>query len=66
MIIWDTGEYEILPYQMESTMPETETDDSRSEPAQEYRSENEKLIEAFRMVRRKATEDPYQGQCDLD
>lgn len=60
MIIWDTGEYEILPYQMESTMPETETetDDSRSEPAQEYRSENEKLIEAFRMVRR-AAEDPY-------
>ncbi|KAB8249950.1 DNA polymerase ligase-domain-containing protein [Aspergillus flavus] len=29
MIIWDTGEYEILPYQPEQTQPET--DDSRSD-----------------------------------
>lgn len=54
MIIWDTGEYEILPYQMESTMPET--DDSRSVtsesdgPAQEHKSESEKLWEAFHNV----------------
>lgn len=51
MVIWDTGEYEVLPYQMESTMPET--DDSRSvsedsdSPVQEHRSESEKLCEAF-------------------
>lgn len=56
MIIWDTGEYEILPYQMESAMPETETDDSRSVssessyPGQEQRSDSEKLKEAFRNV----------------
>lgn len=55
MLIWDTGEYEILPYQ-EPTMPETESDDScstrtSSYPAEENRTENEKLIEAFDMVR---------------
>lgn len=56
MIIWDTGEYEILPYQMESAMPETETDDSRSVssessyPVQEQRSDSEKLKEGFRNV----------------
>lgn len=54
MVIWDTGEYEVLPYQMESTMPET--DDSRSvsedsdSPVQEHRSESEKLCEAFQNV----------------
>lgn len=56
MIIWDTGEYEVLPYQMESSMPET--DDSRSvcsesdAPIQERKSESEKLWEAFHNVSR--------------
>lgn len=60
MIIWDTGEYEILPYQMESAMPET--DDSQSSesscPAREDKSESEKLWEAFRnvCVRKKHTQ----------
>lgn len=54
MIIWDTGEYEVLPYQMESNMPET--DDSRSAssesdaPVREHKSESEKLCEAFQNV----------------
>ena len=52
MIIWDTGEYEILPYLMESAM--TETDDSQSSqsscPVREDRSESEKLWEAFQNV----------------
>lgn len=54
MVIWDTGEYEVLPYQIESSMPET--DDSRSVssesdvPVQEHKSESEKLMEAFHNV----------------
>lgn len=54
MIIWDTGEYEVLSYQMESNM--LETDDSRSVssesdgPAQYHKSECEKLWEAFHNV----------------
>ena len=61
MIVWDTGEYEILPYHIESSMPETETDDSRSMssesnyPVQEQRSESEKLMEAFHTVRGAST-----------
>ncbi|GIK03540.1 hypothetical protein Aspvir_007612 [Aspergillus viridinutans] len=53
MIIWDTGEYEILPSQSEPEM--AETDDSRSELSDtslhspDYRkTESEKLREAFR------------------
>ncbi|KAA8649016.1 hypothetical protein EYZ11_000808 [Aspergillus tanneri] len=54
MIIWDTGEYEILPYQIESSVQET--DDSQSEvsdvppsPSAECAmSESEKLRLAFR------------------
>ncbi|KAJ5824162.1 hypothetical protein N7447_006502 [Penicillium robsamsonii] len=52
LIIWDTGEYEILPYQMDSSGPET--DDSRSEvsedshgPPEEQISDSVKLREAF-------------------
>lgn len=54
MVIWDTGEYEVLPYQMELSM--LETDDSCSvssdsdAPVQEHRSESEKLREAFQNV----------------
>ncbi|KAF7597230.1 hypothetical protein BBP40_008072 [Aspergillus hancockii] len=52
MIIWDTGEYEILPYQIQRALPET--DDSRSDisadtsvtPVDE-RSDSEKLRQAF-------------------
>ncbi|KAJ5788265.1 hypothetical protein N7457_003255 [Penicillium paradoxum] len=52
LIIWDTGEYEILPYQMGPSGPET--DDSRSEisqdshvTAEERISDSAKLREAF-------------------
>ncbi|CAI7663373.1 unnamed protein product [Penicillium glandicola] len=52
LIIWDTGEYEILPYQMDPSGPET--DDSRSEvsadshgPPEEPISDSAKLREAF-------------------
>ncbi|GIJ82255.1 hypothetical protein Asppvi_000761 [Aspergillus pseudoviridinutans] len=53
MIIWDTGEYEILPSQSEPEM--AETDDSRSELSDASlhspvykKTESEKLREAFR------------------
>ncbi|GFF76021.1 hypothetical protein IFM53868_01729 [Aspergillus udagawae] len=53
MIIWDTGEYEILPSQSEPEM--AETDDSRSELSDTSlhspvykKTESEKLREAFR------------------
>ncbi|EAW25299.1 uncharacterized protein NFIA_107910 [Aspergillus fischeri NRRL 181] len=53
MIIWDTGEYEILPSQSEREM--VETDDSRSELSDSSlhspvykKTESEKLREAFR------------------
>ncbi|KAE8134309.1 hypothetical protein BDV38DRAFT_163712 [Aspergillus pseudotamarii] len=52
MIIWDTGEYEILPYQPEQTQPET--DDSRSDISSDTsistvdsRTDSEKLRQAF-------------------
>ncbi|KAJ5206896.1 hypothetical protein N7472_003344 [Penicillium cf. griseofulvum] len=52
LIIWDTGEYEILPYQMDPSG--AETDDSRSEisedshgPLEEQISDSAKLREAF-------------------
>lgn len=52
MIVWDTGEYEILPYQMESAMPETDHSQSSESscPAREDKSESEKLWEAFQNV----------------
>ncbi|PKY02073.1 hypothetical protein P168DRAFT_240099 [Aspergillus campestris IBT 28561] len=52
MLIWDTGEYEILPHKMDLVGPETDdsgTDDS-SVPASspvDDRSESEKLFQAF-------------------
>ncbi|KAJ5935249.1 hypothetical protein N7466_004796 [Penicillium verhagenii] len=52
VIIWDTGEYEILPYDADISLPET--DDSRSEDscdahlAEEVLSESDKLQESFR------------------
>ncbi|KAJ5757945.1 uncharacterized protein N7511_006639 [Penicillium nucicola] len=57
MIIWDTGEYEVLPYPMEEPSG-PETDDSRSElsdggsvpasvPLEEQKSDSAKLQEAF-------------------
>ncbi|KAJ6084189.1 hypothetical protein N7486_010989 [Penicillium sp. IBT 16267x] len=52
MIIWDTGEYEILPYYADKSLPET--DDSRSEDSddasspQDLASDSAKLQEAFR------------------
>ncbi|KAJ5622293.1 hypothetical protein N7528_005525 [Penicillium herquei] len=51
MIIWDTGEYEILPYEPDTSQPET--DDSRSEKSsrsvspQERITNSEKLQHAF-------------------
>ena len=55
MIIWDTGEYEILPYQPEQTQPET--DDSRSDilsdtsiSTVDSTTESEKLRQAFQNV----------------
>jgi hypothetical protein len=54
MIIWDTGEYSILPYYPDPKVPET--DDSRSDiseasmPSPERLSESEKLREAFQTV----------------
>lgn len=55
MIIWDTGEYEILPSQ--SAREIVETDDSRSELSDSSlhshvykKTESEKLREAFRNV----------------
>ncbi|KAE8414130.1 DNA polymerase ligase-domain-containing protein [Aspergillus pseudocaelatus] len=52
MIIWDTGEYEILPYQPEQTQPET--DDSRSDNLSDTsistvdsKTDSEKLCQAF-------------------
>lgn len=59
MLIWDTGEYEILPYQPEPTQPET--DDSQSEvsdasqQAADQRIQSEKLREAFQFVCLSAT-----------
>jgi hypothetical protein len=56
MIIWDTGEYEILPSQSKREM--AETDDSRSELSDASlhspvykKTESEKLRESFRSVR---------------
>lgn len=56
MIIWDTGEYEILPSESKREM--TETDDSWSELSDTSlhspvykKTEGEKLREAFRNVR---------------
>lgn len=55
MLIWDTGEYSVLPYRTDEKAPET--DDSCSETsedsfqASEEVPENEKLKEAFRNVR---------------
>ena len=54
MIIWDTGEYEILPYHEEPSGPET--DDSRSNASsdlsasEDQASESEKLSQAFQNV----------------
>jgi hypothetical protein len=50
LLIWDTGEYEILPRKMSQDTTAT-TDDDMSEPedeAPDMRYENEKLIEAFK------------------
>ncbi|KAJ5565010.1 hypothetical protein N7513_001252 [Penicillium frequentans] len=51
MIIWDTGEYEVLPYYADKSLPET--DDSRSEDSDDARSpknfasDSAKLQKAF-------------------
>lgn len=55
MIIWDTGEYSVLPYHPQIKEPETEDSVSdisepSSKPDQEL-SENEKLRQAFQNVR---------------
>ncbi|KAL1965880.1 hypothetical protein VTN77DRAFT_5013 [Rasamsonia byssochlamydoides] len=50
MIIWDTGEYSILPYQPAPQLPETDESSSDSESSvrsHERPSESEKLREAF-------------------
>ena len=55
LIIWDTGEYEILPYLMDPSGPET--DDSRSEMSEDSQvspeeplSDSAKLRQAFQNV----------------
>lgn len=54
MVIWDTGEYEVLPYHIADSLPET--DGSRSDSSEpdlsstEIVSESAKLEEAFRNV----------------
>lgn len=54
LIIWDTGEYEILPYEETQSLPET--DDSRSidsdgpELPAEAISHSQRLKEAFKNV----------------
>lgn len=60
MIIWDTGEYEVLPEMPKRNgrldmgpETETETEESESEPAAErdsLESESEKLRKAFQNV----------------
>lgn len=57
MIIWDTGEYEVLPYNMDPAEPET--DDSRTDASDgpvsfspdEQVPDSVKLHEAFNNVR---------------
>jgi hypothetical protein len=57
MIIWDTGEYEVLPYNMDQAEPET--DDSRTDASDDPVSfspgeqvpDSVKLHEAFNNVR---------------
>lgn len=54
MLIWDTGVYEVLPYEAQ-TFPETDDSQSESSDASQtladQRSESEKLREGFRNVR---------------
>lgn len=55
MIIWDTGEYEVLPYKVDpETETETERDESTSDSSAPSSSqgltESDKLREAFRNV----------------
>lgn len=54
MIIWDTGEYSVLPYYPETKEPETEDSVSDLSEASlgpdEHFSESEKLREAFKNV----------------
>ena len=59
MVIWDTGQYEVLPYQVEETAPETETDGTSDasesipdapSPFHHEMAGSEKLQEAFRHV----------------
>ncbi|KAL4890990.1 hypothetical protein BDV59DRAFT_76248 [Aspergillus ambiguus] len=51
LIIWDTGEYEILPYEVQNPLPET--DDSRSDISSgtsvslDEKTDSEKLRQAF-------------------
>lgn len=52
-IIWDTGEYEILPYHQEQSL--SETDDSKSQVSDDHdpkatTSDSAKLREAFQNV----------------
>ena len=58
MIIWDTGEYEVLPYRASEERPETD-DDSASDvsnlstgsPVSQQPSGSQRLKEAFQNVR---------------
>lgn len=55
MLIWDTGEYEVLPYQVDMKGPETESEGSESAASDheldgEAKSESEKLKESFHNV----------------
>lgn len=55
MIIWDTGEYEVLPHGNTGGMPETDNSQSDTSEGPESQgesvSESYKLQQAFRNVR---------------
>jgi hypothetical protein len=69
MIIWDTGEYEVLPYYATKNPPET--DDSASDVSilstemaikNQRPSESKKLREAFQNVTIPETQMPFGGK----
>lgn len=54
MLIWDTGEYEVLPYCVDQAGPETESSGSECSGSlgrsADGRGESEKLRDGFRNV----------------
>ena len=49
MLIWDTGEYTVLPYRTSARYPETDESDSPEQSVvEDQRSDSEKLAQAFK------------------